>query len=412
MPPHKDIKTFLDRFFATLTSDKTREAYSFDLVAYARFAFPKLPYNEGGYEKNIMACVKAIETLFYGTNGPWDEGDIAAQAAMYKKYLTSYRDPLNPNKGFSSATINRRLVFLQSLFRVAKEWHVVGVSPKLPSAKKETVTDTAGPGTEALLEMVAYLERGLERGPGTPQAIRDLCILRLMMDLGLRRGEVGALNVGSLDLLKGVVLIRAKGRQDLVEVPLSKGSVKACAAWLDTHERLVYTSDRDPNHDRDPQCDPHHPLFIPLSGPKAHTGRLTTNSIYRMIVGLGKKVGSTKRVKPHGIRHTAITDFAKQSRDLAATREFARQKDYRTTEKYIDDVKDRGKAAVFELEKFRESEQRRAKAEQAKDEQEGKNERLRPRATEVDTEGEGVILRPDHFRHHKGPGDGNRPTAS
>jgi integrase/recombinase XerC len=88
-----------------------------------------------------------------------------------------------------------------------------------------------------------------------------------------------------------------------------------------------------------PDADPG-PLFLGLD--RAHGGhRLSDTSIYRIIRNLGKRAGL--RARPHGLRHTAITDALDMTGgEVKKVQRFSRHKNLQTLLLYDDARKDEG----------------------------------------------------------------------
>jgi len=80
------------------------------------------------------------------------------------------------------------------------------------------------------------------------------------------------------------------------------------------------------------------PLFLNLDRARKGQGRITGKSIYQIVRGLGEKVGV--KTRPHGIRHTAITEALTRGQqnglDLEECLDFSRHKDVRTLMIYRD----------------------------------------------------------------------------
>ena len=81
------------------------------------------------------------------------------------------------------------------------------------------------------------------------------------------------------------------------------------------------------------------PLFLSLSPANWH-GRLVTRGVYRVIRDLGAAAGV--HVRPHGIRHTAITQAidlaAKQGLSIDVVRHFSRHRSLTTLMVYRDEL--------------------------------------------------------------------------
>jgi integrase/recombinase XerC len=162
--------------------------------------------------------------------------------------------------------------------------------------------------------MVALLEQ--ER---TPKCLRDLCILRLLYDLGLRRAEVVSIDVEDIDLEHSELWVKGKGRSAKERFGLPGPTLKALTGWLDSRG-----------------CTPG-PLFTNFDR-ASKGGRLSPSSVYRIVRGLGERVGV--RARPHGIRHTAVTEAiklaAREGMDLSVVQAFSRHADPRTLFLYRD----------------------------------------------------------------------------
>src|SRR4051812_22072275 len=87
--------------------------------------------------------------------------------------------------------------------------------------------DTRGPGRDGFR---ATLEAaGAQSGP---KGLRDVMLLRLLHDLGLRRSEAVRLDVKDVDLQSNWIFIpgRTRSRRELVSLP--EPTRAALAAWL------------------------------------------------------------------------------------------------------------------------------------------------------------------------------------
>jgi len=250
----------------------------------------------------------AIEKLF-GSSHP------VAQR-LVGNYLASMR-----RRGLAPATINRRLSTLRSLGKTAR---VLGRAPWVLDArnvKMERVRDTRGPGRENVMRVFTFLRAQ----PATKPVLRDLAILRLCYDLGLRRGEICSVNVA--DFTATSLRVRRKGKLTKTVLILPKATHAALEAWLNARGS--------------------HPGALFINFDEIHrskTGkRLTGAAIYEIMRRRGQEAGVTAPMRPHGIRHTAITD----ARVVAAARgygldelvDFSGHAEVRTLKHYLDDQK-------------------------------------------------------------------------
>ena len=226
------------------------------------------------------------------------------------RYRTSLVD-----RGLSPRTINRRLSALRSLVSLARRLGLVSWSLEVDGVKVKAYRDTRGPAVVTLRKLL-----NIASGD-TPKCKRDVAILRLLFDLGLRRGEVAGLDLADLDLAGRTVLVLGKGQSEKEALSLPSQTCRALASWIE--ERGKETGPLFWNFDR---------------AEKAPQGRLTGTSIYRLVRGLGEKAGV--KAWPHGIRHTSITTALQvaqeQSYQVETVQDFSRHADIRTVLVYRD----------------------------------------------------------------------------
>jgi integrase/recombinase XerC len=250
----------------------------------------------------------AVERLF-GSSHPNAQRLVGS-------YLASMR-----RRGLAPATINRRLSTLRSLGKKAR---ILGQTPWVLEAvnvKLERVRDTRGPGRENIVKMFNFLKA---QAPTKP-VLRDIAIIRLCYDLGLRRGEVCGLNVS--DLITRGLRVRRKGKLSKTPLTLPDPTRASVEAWI--RVRGIHSG----------------ALFINFDEiHRTKTGkRLTGAAIYEIVRNRARDAGVTVPVRPHGIRHTAITDArvaaAARGHGLDRLVDFSGHADLRTLKHYLDDEK-------------------------------------------------------------------------
>ena len=230
----------------------TRRAYRYDVERFAAWLGLTDPTVEG-----------AARVLFALPHGE-------AQGAVLR-----YRDTLL-DAGRSPAMVNRALSSIKSLVTLANLWGVIPWAVTVPGVKTTPYRDTRGPGREAVDRMI-----GAAAGRGDEKGARDTAILRLLLDLGLRRGEVVALDREHLDLAAGTVSIMGKGRRERETLDLPAPTVNALAAWL------AYRGDGEG------------PLFYGLD-PGHESDRLTGAAVYQIVTRYGAAPRNTTYRNYHG----------------------------------------------------------------------------------------------------------------
>ena len=126
-----------------------------------------------------------------------------------------------------AATINRRLAALRSLVKLATTLGLVSWTLAVENLKAQAYRDTRGPSLDAYkaLLVVARAQLGAK-------GLRDVALLRLLHDPGLRRGEAVQLNVSDLDLAGDRIMVHGKARSQKESVTLPEPTKTALEAWL------------------------------------------------------------------------------------------------------------------------------------------------------------------------------------
>lgn len=247
--------------FLSGRSPRTFKAYQQDLVDFQSFT----------RTKNVEGAAQVLLSQGHG------------QANLL---LLKYRSHL-VERGLQSATINRRMAAVRSLVKLAKTLGIVGWSLDIQNVKVEAYRDTKGPGKVGFAAMLQTLAE-----KQTKKSIRDIAILRLLYDLALRTGEVVSLDFEDVELARKLIHVMGKGKTSKQQLTLPEPTIAALQAWLEI--RGTETGPLFQNFDR------------------ARKGqRLTGVSIYRIVRGLGELNGL--KTRPHGVRHTAITEACKMA---------------------------------------------------------------------------------------------------
>ena len=177
----------------------------------------------------------------------------------------------------SASTANTRYRSLQRFFGWAEDEGEVDISPMhrmRPPKFEERVPE--------VLE-VDDLRRLLEACRGRSfEARRDLAILLLLIDTGMRRGEVASVRCDDLDLDQSLLRVLGKGGRERL-VPLGRKLVQALDRYLRsrvTHGHVEAAA-----------------LFLGRGGP------ITPSGVYQIVRNRAREAGIPK-VHPHQLRHS------------------------------------------------------------------------------------------------------------
>lgn len=279
----------IDAFLAGRSAN-TRAAYARDLEDFAQFVG--------------VADVETAGRRLLAT----PHGDANGVALAYRAHMVE--------RTLAPATINRRLSALRSLVTLGNTLGLISWKLQIDNVRSELYRDTRGPGRDAVKAMTK-----IAAARGGMKGLRDAAILRLLHDLGLRRGEVVGLDLADLDTTAGTLAVLGKGRAQKEAVTVPSQTLRVLKAWVARRGTVPG------------------PLFRSLDPAGKGDGRLTGHAVYQIVHALGVKIGV--KAHPHGFRHVAITGVLDRSGgDIRAAQKFSRHKDVRVLERYDDSRED------------------------------------------------------------------------
>ena len=141
---------------------------------------------------------------------------------------------------------------------------------------------------------------------------RDYAILLLLVRLGLRAGEVAAIELEDVDWRRGELLVRGKrGRRDRLPLPVDVG--EALVSYLRRRGRLEFPA-----------------LFVKVNAP---AGRLDGDAVRGVVKDACARAG-VPRVGAHRLRHTAATAMLREGASLVDIAQVLRHREIKTTAIY------------------------------------------------------------------------------
>jgi integrase/recombinase XerC len=292
--PASDVALFGDLYQAVLSGRKaqTLRAYQGDYADFAAFLGAESPAAGLGI---LVAFPKHLAN---------------ASVLAYRAHLF--------DRKLSAATIGRRLAALRSAVKVARLLGKVDWSLEVEGPKAEAYRDTSGPGREGWLSVLASAKAAAT----TPKGRRDLALVRLLHDLGLRRSEPIALDLADVDLVRSTVQVLGKGKTAKLPMTIAPQTRAAIADWIAT------------------RGDWPGPLFHRLDR-GSDQARLTADGVYKIVVALGLTAKLSRHLRPHGLRHEAITHALDVTGgDVRAVRKFSRHSKLDTLIVYDDARRD------------------------------------------------------------------------
>ena len=231
--------------------------------------------------------------------------------------VLAWRNWMRDEGHLAPATINRRLAAISSMVKLGRTLGLIVWSLEVPHVKSARYRDTRGPGSAAVHEMV-HQTVGI-----TEAAVRSRALQHLLYDLGLRRDEALSRDWTHFDSADHLLTVRRKGHTEDTLMHLPDPTFAALSEL-----RLV--------------------RGIPSSGPifvsvdRVHPGHRLTGESARLIVrDAGKRAGIEKAVRPHGLRHAAITEVLEVTGgNVRAAQRFSGHADFKVLVRYDDNRAD------------------------------------------------------------------------
>jgi len=239
------------------------------------------------------------------------------------------------------------------------DWYL----PKGPFTNDKVVTyqDTHGPGADGFVSLLVALEEeprwalsrrlaveaaermGAKDAPAQRATLermlarhearvkRDRAILWLLgLGCGMRRAEVTSLDLEHVDLACNRLKVLRKGRgAERVWVPISPEAAASLADWIEAR------GDQDG------------PLFT-SNGKGGRSARLTGEAIWRIVTAAGKRA-ELRPVRPHGLRHAAITHMLDLGCPYVDIQAVSGHMDPKVIARYDDNRQNRGPATVKKM---------------------------------------------------------------
>jgi site-specific recombinase XerD len=252
---------------STPTTNSTTAEY--DLLAQS-FKRSLLAANKS--RKTVETYMEAVEGLrrFLVEQGmPTDPADITRE--HLESWITHLLELWKPS------TANNRFRALQQFFKYLEEEGEIDVTPmrrmKPPRVPDDPPAVLSEPQLKRLLKTCdgkEFTER------------RDKAIIMLLIDTGMRRGELAGLSVDDIDLDNNVALVMGKNARPRA-CPFGRRTALALDRYL--RSRLKHR-------------DAHRPeMWL------GHAGPMTGNGIYQVVRDRAKQAG-LDHLKPHQLRHT------------------------------------------------------------------------------------------------------------
>ncbi len=143
--------------------------------------------------------------------------------------------------------------------------------------------------------------------PKAPTGLRNLCIIKMMLDGGLRLSEVINLRPGDVNFQTGTLIIQENGSKEQRTLWLGEDTLELLKRWLKIRSDCEY-------------------LFCTLKG-----GRLDDRYIREMVKRLALRAGIKINIFPQSLRHTFAADLYRKTRNICIVQQALGHVDLSTT---------------------------------------------------------------------------------
>lgn len=230
----------------------------------------------------------------------------------WKKYGVYLRDNVVKHNGdkLSDASIQGAMRAVKAFYNYAIEQQIlpdISRKLKLPKAhcKEERILDD---------DEIEHLIGCLSSPACTQTGLRNKCFVALMLDCGLRRGEIPKINIGHIDIKGKTLVVNGKGGKQRV-VPMGNTSAALLTEYIEKYRIKSGLNDT---------------LFYNEIG----NCRCTDNLVKQVFKHLKEKSG-IKRLHPHLLRHTFATYYIADGGDLETLRIILGHANIQTTQRYL-----------------------------------------------------------------------------
>ena len=306
--PDPDLSGFLAYLHAERNaSDHTLESYRMDIEQFA-----KMILNEDASRTRInWDDVSVHDARSFVVSLQNDEltktSIIRKMSAMRSFYRYMLRENQVSNNPFAGLTSPKRGKLLPKYMTVAE------VS-RLLDAPAEYWQAANG---QQLTKSDAHVQLSIAR---------DSAILEVIYSGGLRISEAIGLNLGSVDLISGIMLVRGKGKKERL-CALGKPAERAVRSYLKV--RTIWNPDTRKEA----------PLFVNQDG-----NRITARSFQRNFKLYLEQAGLPADLTPHKLRHSFATHLLDAGADLRSVQELLGHANLSTTQIYTHISSERMKA--------------------------------------------------------------------
>lgn len=252
------------------------------------------------------------DPLGLGTNG----SGVAAPAdptTATREQVAGFFLSLREDKGYSAATIARKMAAVKSLFHYLMKEAAITTNPAAdlgsPEVKKPLPRAISQADVDRLMRQTDK--------KGTPEGLRDRAMLHLLYATGMRVTELVTLDLNDLDFEKSAVRCVGRGLR-VRHLPVDARAMVALREYLDRGRPQLLRPGA-----------PTTALFLNHRGQ-----RLTRQGFWLIMKAVARESGVTADVTPHTLRHSFAAHRLNDGLALPKLRELLGHANISTTQIY------------------------------------------------------------------------------
>jgi integrase/recombinase XerD len=232
------------------------------------------------------------------------------------------------NKGYSPASVRRKIVILKVFFTYWVRRDILPESPfwrvKISFGRIEQLPRALT--RQEMQDLLSQVQKNygsrdqhkslsdLKTSSAEYLVLRNVALLEFLFATGIRVGEISSINLADYSASEGVCKIKGKGGRDRLAFVVDTVVLKIQREYLEMRQKLVSESSA---------------LFLNARG-----NRLSPQGIANVIHELRKAKGIERHITPHMLRHTVATLLLRNGVDIRVVQEFLGHASIATTQRY------------------------------------------------------------------------------
>jgi integrase/recombinase XerC len=218
------------------------------------------------------------------------------------------------DEGFGQRSVARKIASLRSFFKYLRRYKIIEGNPALV-----LITPKVGKRLPMFLDELSMRKLLLSSDQTGPNKKRDLAIMELFYNTGIRLSELINLTLNDLKQEEGLIKVKGKGRKERF-VPVGKKALSVINEYLATRGDLLLPAQRT-----------HNEQFVFVTG----KGRkLYPQAVGRIVRKYIEAVSEIEKKSPHVLRHTFATHLLNHGADIRAVKELLGHESLSTTQVY------------------------------------------------------------------------------